>query len=158
MDFTCSSCGQILRSAAVGGTAVRCPTCKAVALVPSEPPQVPRAKAAAAADEPFRFDSGEGRGTVRDRDRDTIREADRPKDTGRAKVTCRHCGASVVPLTGSWPSTAGWIIFAALLVLGIMGAAGAIPSQFAGLIFLCWAGLLIRDRWHACPACKMRLQ
>lgn len=55
---------------------------------------------------------------------------------------CPRCGTNALPVTERRVSSAGWIVFAVLLV--------------ATLLF-CWIGLLLREDVRVCPVCGFRL-
>jgi RNA polymerase subunit RPABC4/transcription elongation factor Spt4 len=57
---------------------------------------------------------------------------------------CPRCMTNVLPRFERRVSTAGWIVFAVLIV-----ATFTIP--------LCWIGLLIREDTHTCPTCGARV-
>lgn len=54
---------------------------------------------------------------------------------------CPNCGTNVLPLVEKKISTAGWIIFALLLV-------------FTWIFF--WIGLLIKEEVRVCPVCRAK--
>jgi len=55
---------------------------------------------------------------------------------------CPRCGTSFLPVTERRVSTAGWVVFSALLVFTV--------------IFF-WIGLLLKEDVAVCPVCKFRL-
>jgi len=55
---------------------------------------------------------------------------------------CPHCMSQFLPKTDRRISTAGWIVFAVLLVT---------------VFPLFWIGLLIKEDVHVCPSCNTRL-
>jgi hypothetical protein len=61
-----------------------------------------------------------------------------PHGGGPMAPTCRHCGGMTFPY--SKISTAGWVLFAALLLF-------CFP--------LCWLGLLLKDSGRRCGSCQM---
>jgi RNA polymerase subunit RPABC4/transcription elongation factor Spt4 len=56
---------------------------------------------------------------------------------------CPNCMSQMLPQIERSISTAGWIVFAVLLVV---------------FFPLFWVGLLIKEDVHVCPACKTRLR
>jgi DNA-directed RNA polymerase subunit RPC12/RpoP len=55
---------------------------------------------------------------------------------------CPRCGTSFLPVMEKRVSTAGWVVFSALLVFTV--------------IFF-WIGLLMKENVAVCPVCKYRL-
>ena len=55
---------------------------------------------------------------------------------------CPNCNSRAPALIKSEVSTTGWIVFAILLFT---------------TVFLCWIGVLIRDKYRVCSYCKIRL-
>ena len=55
---------------------------------------------------------------------------------------CPNCGTTVLPVIERRISTAGWVVFALLLVLTI--------------IFF-WIGLLMKENVSVCPVCRVKL-
>ncbi len=56
---------------------------------------------------------------------------------------CPRCASQALPNVTRKISTAGWIVFAVLLVMS-MG-------------IFCWIGLLIKEDVHVCPVCNLRI-
>ncbi|MGQ0540888.1 MAG: LITAF-like zinc ribbon domain-containing protein [Blastocatellia bacterium] len=59
-----------------------------------------------------------------------------------ANYRCPHCGTSYLPVMERRISTAGWVIFALLLV-------------FTFIFF--WVGLLMKEDAAICPVCRNRV-
>lgn len=58
------------------------------------------------------------------------------------KYRCPRCGSASLPVLERRVSTAGWIVFAALLIFTV--------------IFF-WIGLLMKEDVACCPTCKLRI-
>ena len=56
---------------------------------------------------------------------------------------CPNCGTQYFPIVERRISTAGWTVFAALLIF-TMG-------------LLCWIGLLIKEEVRICPVCRTKV-
>ncbi|HQU83859.1 MAG TPA: LITAF-like zinc ribbon domain-containing protein [Pyrinomonadaceae bacterium] len=56
---------------------------------------------------------------------------------------CPRCGTNYLPRIERRISTAGWIVFALLLIFSM------------GLF--CWIGLLIKEEYRVCPICKLQI-
>ena len=59
-----------------------------------------------------------------------------------ANYRCPSCGTTVLPVIERRISTAGWVVFAALLV-------------FTFIFF--WVGLLMKENVSVCPVCRAKL-
>lgn len=55
-------------------------------------------------------------------------------------IRCPYCGWTGVPLNSKKTATAGWVLFAVLLIL---------------FFPLCWIGLLIQETRRKCGGCQM---
>ena len=66
----------------------------------------------------------------------------RPVPVRHSSFCCPFCHSHERPVRRGRVSLAGWIVFAVLLVC---------------FFPLCWLGLLIRDRYHVCYDCGIKL-
>lgn len=55
---------------------------------------------------------------------------------------CPRCASQAYPIVSRRISTAGWITFAVLLVVGVV---------------FCWIGLLIKEDVRVCPVCNLQI-
>lgn len=62
---------------------------------------------------------------------------------GQAQFRCPYCQSSLPPLRKSEVSNAGWVLFWVLFLFTCA--------------LLCWIGLLIRNEFHVCASCGMKL-
>ena len=69
-----------------------------------------------------------------------IDDDDRPRRGGSFR--CPFCGCNEAPITKQKVSTAGWAVLIVLLIV-------CFP--------LCWLGLFIKDDYHECYECGMKI-
>ena len=68
--------------------------------------------------------------------------AQRPNYAMDPNYHCPHCGSTYLPIVERRISTAGWVVFSALLVFTV--------------IFF-WVGLLMKEDVGVCPVCRLRI-
>src|SRR5262249_16729297 len=118
IDVACPTCGYTLAvDDHEAGRSVTCPSCQRACAVP------------AAAREDHAFPT-RGRGLEGYR-------------MSAPVSRCSNCGAAEKPIIATRISTAGWVVFALLLLF-------CLP--------LFWIGLLIRESYPQCPECGASMQ
>lgn len=60
----------------------------------------------------------------------------------RPVYRCPHCGTTALPIVTKRVSSAGWAVFAILLIV---------------TLFLFWIGLLMQEEVRVCPVCNRRV-
>jgi DNA-directed RNA polymerase subunit M/transcription elongation factor TFIIS len=131
IEFTCPACETVLVfSASLSGTKVSCPNCQNVAVIASRPLDVvakPESKGASSNNRAELVASIENSGQQ-------SREG--------ARFCCPFCQSNLAPKVKRKISTAGWLTFSLLLIF-------CFP--------LCIIGLFIKDQYHVCRSCGVRL-
>jgi transcription elongation factor Elf1 len=126
--FDCPGCDRQLQvKPEVAGGRAKCPHCGAVIDVPSE--EVPYVEV-----------------VPQPKYRPAVAEADDDRERRRRHgvgFRCPYCNTDTPPLTRSKVSTGGWVTFILLLLLFCWP--------------LCWIGLLIKEEYHVCTDCGMKL-
>jgi hypothetical protein len=133
------------------GQEIECPSCdqsiRLPALLPPPPPPSapppPPARSRTASDSDRDSDDYEPAPRRRRRRDDDDDDDDRPvRSRPRRRIGCPNCGSDAVPFIRTRISTAGWIVFALLLI-------------FTVCFF--WIGLLIKEQYRVCPECGCEL-
>lgn len=145
-SFKCTACGlNIATPESMAGEYIDCPKCNLSLRVPSLPKAPPPSMfspppntSQQSEDEDVEEDDDDDYKSSRQHRSPRPRRRLRP----RSRFCCPYCGSEEHPLIRSKVSGGGWVIFVIVL-----------------LIFfpLCWVGLLMRERYHVCYDCGVRV-
>jgi hypothetical protein len=132
IEHTCPACETVLVVAvSLRGTKVSCPHCANISVIPGRPPGVnfptPTTKVA----------DSSNRAKLVARIANYGRRSRR-----RVDFNCPFCKSNLAPKVKRKISTGGWVTFSALLIL-------CFP--------LCIIGLFIKDEYHVCRSCGIKL-